>query len=152
MVAYKKMVYCPLFRISGSIIKPSRETLLDYCSYCLLVIALIGAARIWIGGSIMTQDCPRNNAPQNLSYVENNLTNKGSDADFNFDVQNESFQSLSGDLEISRELNAGEQNMKCAKYYQSVFAYVLLVESSILLFSGLIWTKVCLLIVFPENI
>lgn len=154
------MVYCPIFRISGSIIKPSRETLLDYCSYCLIVIALIGAARIWIGGSGMTQDCPLNNASRSDAFVKNNLSNRSEESNVGVisDVQNKSSIPISDDLVSLYEsmmaegssqikmdgekVDAEEPSVKCAKYYQSVFAYILLVESSILLFSGLIWTKI----------
>lgn len=45
------------FRTSGSYIKPNRETLLDYLSYALIIISIVGITRVLIGSHELTQGC-----------------------------------------------------------------------------------------------
>lgn len=148
-------MHCSDFKkLSFSIIKPTRESFLDYCSYFLIVIALTGVARVWIGGSKMRISCP--------IIVENG------DNDFAIEVHSslslpyekvrlkeENSQLSSGEGETNQLLSLDDKDLKnlnvskntepiheCAKYYQTTFAYILLIESTLLFFSGLVWDKV----------
>ncbi|XP_039261778.2 uncharacterized protein LOC120337934 [Styela clava] len=144
-------------KIFASIIKPTREGFLDYCSYFIIVIALIGVARVWIGGSTMRINCPQELFEKSDQFPKEfgTLVYTSRPSPLQSDLEeNEELLSGNGKFneftspdnvgvnKLNESLNESGSIVQCAKYYQTVFAYILLVESTILLFSGLIWDKV----------
>ena len=122
------------FKITASIIKPTRETLLDYSAYLLLTLSIIAIARVIIGQTELKQLCYKNetNVEEIVMVLPPNIKSKSN--------------SFHESIPFSK-LNVSEQivindNQFCTKYYQAFFPYVLFVESMLLLMVGILWVKV----------
>ncbi|XP_078491113.1 uncharacterized protein LOC100185148 [Ciona intestinalis] len=150
------------FKTTASLIKPTREALLDYCAYILLVVALIGTARIIIGRSELQQLCSRKTVIQgNTSQPLTNKLNKtGDDVLTKPNLDEETQFILQSNLkvhpvkdlkvaddkdEISADKHKQDSNSSvlyfCLKHYQAYLPYFLLTESVVLLLIGILWVK-----------
>ncbi|XP_076802268.1 volume-regulated anion channel subunit LRRC8D-like [Clavelina lepadiformis] len=157
------------FKITASLIKPTRETLLDYCAYILIIISVVGIARVWIGSEDIKNSCSslgRNTSNSSLNWTlklneKSNVRHSGSASNVdteNFITASNNFQPNKSEEqephnESSKALDpklyegAEQRNVVqitypyCSKHYQAYFPYILLVESIILLFTGILWVK-----------
>nr|XP_002127699.1 volume-regulated anion channel subunit LRRC8B [Ciona intestinalis] len=151
------------FKTTASLIKPTREALLDYCAYILLVIAIIGTTRIIIGRSELQQLCPRktfiqSNTSQPLTHEFNKtgdivLTKPNLDKETRqFVLQSNLKVHLVKDLKVAEgedDISVHKQKQDfnssvlyfCLKHYQAYLPYFLLAESAVLLLIGILWVK-----------
>uniref|UniRef100_H2Z4M8 LRRC8 pannexin-like TM region domain-containing protein n=1 Tax=Ciona savignyi TaxID=51511 RepID=H2Z4M8_CIOSA len=145
------------FKTTASLIKPTREALLDYCSYVLIVIALVGTARIIIGRKDLEQLCAGGNAIENKSIKEhNNYTRNASSTSFadqskhgidkGFKFESNLKVHISNQISKTIDIEEDSTSMPtpkhyCLKHYQAYLPYFLLVESIVLLLIGVLWVK-----------
>ena len=131
------------FKITASMIKPTREALLDYVSYMLVILSIIAVARVIIGSSDLHEDCINSG----LFALESNYSLDSARKSLTV-----STKSSYAEIEIPVNVLVTEGNSKfnqitksvfrCTKFFQSYFAYILAVESVILLLVGILWVKV----------
>nr|CAB3263537.1 volume-regulated anion channel subunit LRRC8B [Phallusia mammillata] len=149
------------FKITASLIKPTRESLLDYCSYVLIIIALISVARVIIGRDGLKQNCFDTNDSslhQNKTAVE--IVTQMAVSSQNKDK--EAFHMTSGlqpHFVGNKQINSSATSKKnnsmldvvplpttqtsvvCVKHFQAYFSYFVLVEAILLLLIGILWVK-----------
>ena len=132
------------FKITASKIKPTRETLLDYVSYLMMILSIVAIARVIIGNSDLHERCTDLGV---VSTQESNHTQDASNKDLSalasFTETNKyiTLQHFS----TSRATQVAKNQFPCRKFYQSFFAYILAVESVVLLLVGILWVKVWIL-------
>jgi len=156
------------FKITASLIKPTREALLDYCSYILIILSIISIARVLIGKDDLRPDCydimnnftDQHDSSKDASALhgstETEITTVEDVGLIDDGIRNiswnetifqppKNWSNTVASHDIYQDLPEHDENFidkVCPKYYQAYFPYFLLLESCIFLLIGIFWVKV----------
>ena len=127
-----------VFKTTASVIKPTRETMLDYSSYILLALSIIAFARVLIGSTELSHMCNQNGSViiANVNNVSATSINSSWPLETEIDKD-----PVIMDNKDDISYHDTKHYSYCKKYFQAHFPYILGVESFALLLLGIFWVK-----------